>query len=354
MTALDRVDLTVARGESVGVLGRNGAGKTTLMKILAGVISPDEGEVRRYGRIVPVLSVGGGLNPNLTGRQNAHLILRSMGLKAREADAEMGPILGFSELEGAYDQAMRTYSSGMRSRLAFASAIHCPGDLIILDETLSVGDLSFRMKCYGRIRDMRASGQSFLIVSHSPDTLASFSDRIIVLDSGRKLFDGKPQDAVIAYKELRVRSDSDLGEPADDSVDEVTITLLEATPKVLRRRGEACRIRLKLAARRPVGDLQLRIGIVDGRGVAVSVLHASLTQLGLGPFAAGQAVELTARFENWLAPGSFAVTAAVYCPETETPLGYVGRLTNLRVAGEPEPLGPVAALGHEPRVELSR
>jgi len=343
-TALGGVDLDVWPGETVGVLGPNGAGKSTLMKVLAGVLAPDSGDVQRAGRIVPVLSVGGGLKPNFTGRENAQVMLRALGTGAAQARGLLPAVERFAELEGAFEHPIRTYSSGMRSRLAFASAIHCQGDLIILDETLAVGDLAFRMKCYDRLREMRRQGQAFLIVSHTPDTLASLSDRIIVLNAGLKVFEGAPQDAVLAYKDLRLRQDADGASLSPPPLDDISVEFLTAAPEVLRRRGEPWAVELAITARVDLADVQLRFGIVDGRGIAASMVHVELARLGLAQLVAGERVQLRVRFENWLAPGRYAMSVAAYSDSGAVPRGYVGRLVGVRVAGDTEADGPIGCL----------
>ena len=193
-------------------MGRNGAGKTTLLGILGNVIEPTEGTVERFGRIATLLGLTAGFNPNFTGRENAYLFCSIQGLSRRQTDERITNIEAFADLGRYFELPLRTYSSGMQSRLAFACAVHVAADLIIIDETLAVGDANFRMKCYDRIRQMKQEGQSFLLVSHNQNLLANFCTRGIVLEGGKKVFDGVTIEAVEVYKRIRTEAmgDTDL------------------------------------------------------------------------------------------------------------------------------------------------
>ena len=165
---LHGIDLEIRRGETVGIMGRNGAGKTTLLGILGNVIQPTSGTVERYCRIATLLRLTAGFNANFSGRENAYLFCSIQGLDRAATDKRIDAREAFAELGRYFDLPLRTYSSGMQSRLAFSCAIHVDCDLIIIDETLAVGDANFRMKCYDRIRHMKEIGQTFLLVNQKP------------------------------------------------------------------------------------------------------------------------------------------------------------------------------------------
>lgn len=200
---LDGISLCVRSGETVGIIGRNGAGKSTLLGILGNVIEPTEGEVARHGRIATLLGLTAGFNMSFTGRENAYLFCSIQGINKQGTDRRIADIIAFADLGDYFDQPLRTYSSGMQSRLAFACAVHVDADLIIIDETLAVGDASFRMKCYDRIREMRDSGQTFLLVTHNQNLLANFCTRAIVIEGGKKIHDGSVFEAIEVYKNVR-------------------------------------------------------------------------------------------------------------------------------------------------------
>jgi ABC-type polysaccharide/polyol phosphate transport system ATPase subunit len=177
---LNGIDLEIRRGETVGIMGRNGAGKTTLLGILGNVIQESEGAVERFGKIATLLGLSAGFNPNFSGRENAYIFCSIQGMAKKETDLQIANIENFAALGQYFEMPLRTYSSGMQSRLAFACAVHVQADLIIIDETLAVGDANFRMKCYDRIREMKSSGQTFLLVSHSQNLVANYCTRGVV------------------------------------------------------------------------------------------------------------------------------------------------------------------------------
>ncbi|MFY1666486.1 ABC transporter ATP-binding protein [Pseudomonas sp. Pseu.R1] len=200
---LDNINLKVRSGETVGIIGRNGAGKTTLLGILGNVIEPTQGSVQRYGRIATLLGLTAGFNTSFTGRENAYLFCSIQGIGKEGTDRRIADIIAFADLGEYFDQPLRTYSSGMQSRLAFACAVHVDADLIIIDETLAVGDASFRMKCYDRIRAMRDAGQTFLLVTHNQNLLANFCTRAVVIEGGKKVHDGSVFEGLEVYKDIR-------------------------------------------------------------------------------------------------------------------------------------------------------
>lgn len=200
--ALQDVSFQVHRGEAIGVVGRNGSGKSTLLQIIAGILQPTSGEVEVRARIAALLELGAGFNPEFTGRENARLNASLLGLSADEIDERLEAMLAFAEIGAHVDQPVKTYSSGMFMRLAFAVAAHTEPDVLIVDEALSVGDVYFQRKCFKRIEEMRQRGCTLLFVTHSTDSMLQLCDRGIVLDQGRLVFDGDAGHAVKEY--LRV------------------------------------------------------------------------------------------------------------------------------------------------------
>lgn len=200
--ALKNLSFEVHHGESVAVLGRNGSGKSTTLKLLSGVLRPDEGWVRTRGRIAGLLEVGAGFHPDLTGRDNVYLNAAILGMSKDETDERFDDILEFSEIGDFIDTEVKRYSSGMYARLGFSVAIHTQLDVLLVDEILSVGDAEFRQKCDARLREMQAAGTTMFIVSHSAQQVKALCDRGIVLSHGEKVFDG-PIDEAIAYMKVK-------------------------------------------------------------------------------------------------------------------------------------------------------
>jgi ABC-type polysaccharide/polyol phosphate transport system ATPase subunit len=197
--AVRDVDLDITRGESVGILGRNGAGKSTMLQMLAGVTAPTTGEVRVDGRVAPLISVGVGFHPELTGRENVYVNGTILGMSRQQIDREFDRIVAFAELESFIDTPVKFYSSGMFVRLGFAVAVEAGPDILLVDEVLAVGDFAFQLKCYERMQQIRESGTTIVVVSHNLGALANFCDRGVVLRNGDLLFDGDISEAIGRY-----------------------------------------------------------------------------------------------------------------------------------------------------------
>lgn len=183
--ALEDISFTVGRGESFGIVGVNGSGKSTLLQVLAGILQPTRGTITTKGRISALLELGSGFNPEFTGRENVYMNASILGMSRREISDRMSAIENFAEIGNFLDQPVKTYSTGMAMRLAFAVAIHVDPDILIIDEAIAVGDVYFRQRCLRKIHQIRASGKTVLFVSHSPTDIKAFCDRCLWLDRGR-------------------------------------------------------------------------------------------------------------------------------------------------------------------------
>ena len=210
--ALRDVDVTVGRGETVGLIGPNGAGKSTLLKVLAGILRPTSGEVDVQGRIASLLELGAGFNGELTGRENVYLNAALLGLSHREVDALFDSILDFSEQESRIDDPVKHYSSGEYVKLAFSIAVHVDPDVLLVDEVLAVGDEAFARKCLAKIADFQQAGKTILLVTHALDLIERLCTRGIVIDHGRIQYDGDPVFAVGTLRHI-LGTDRPEGEP---------------------------------------------------------------------------------------------------------------------------------------------
>jgi lipopolysaccharide transport system ATP-binding protein len=211
--ALNGIDLTVGKGETVGIVGRNGSGKSTLLQIIAGILQPTTGSISTQGRISALLELGAGFNPEFTGMENARLNASIMGLTREEFHQKLPDIVEFCGLGDFLHRPVKTYSSGMFVRLAFAVAINMNPDILIIDEALAVGDVRFQRKCFRRLDDLKASGVSILFVTHSTDSVIKYCDRAIMLDGGELKLTGSPKDVVQAYLEMMFDSDMTVSAP---------------------------------------------------------------------------------------------------------------------------------------------
>lgn len=198
--ALKGIDLTVRKGEALGIIGRNGAGKSTLLKLLCRVTTPTEGQIRLRGRVASMLEVGTGFHGEMTGRENVYLNGAILGMRREEIDRKIEDIIAFSEVGPFIDTPVKRYSSGMYVKLAFAVAAHLDSEILIMDEVLAVGDMAFQKKCLEKMRTAaKKEGRTVLYVSHNMHTIRTLCDRCIVLDQGKILFDGDVERAIALY-----------------------------------------------------------------------------------------------------------------------------------------------------------
>ena len=225
--ALKNVNMEVKTGESVGIIGVNGSGKSTILKIITGVLNATSGDVQINGRISALLELGAGFNMEYTGLENVYLNGTMMGFTEKEIDERLQDILDFADIGDFVHQPVKTYSSGMFVRLAFAVAINIDPEILIVDEALSVGDVFFQAKCYHKFEEFKKLGKTILFVSHDLTSIAKYCDRVILLNKGVKLAEGNPKDMVNMYKKLLVHqldeetledvsSKSAIGEKAED------------------------------------------------------------------------------------------------------------------------------------------
>lgn len=189
--ALSQVSFELGVGETLGLVGHNGSGKSTLLKIIGGIIDPTSGDVYRRGRMAALLELGAGFHPDLTGRENIYLNAAILGLTRREAESVFDAIVDFSGIENFIDTQVKFYSSGMYVRLAFSIAVHVDPDLLLVDEVLAVGDQPFQEKCIQRIRDFQSEGRAIVLVTHSPEQVQEICSRVIVMNHGDLVFDGR-------------------------------------------------------------------------------------------------------------------------------------------------------------------
>ncbi len=202
--ALNGVNLTIYQGETVGIIGTNGSGKSTILKIITGVLNPTSGEVEVNGRISALLELGAGFNMEYNGIENIYLNGTMIGFSEKEIDAKLQDILDFADIGDYVYQPVKTYSSGMFVRLAFAVAINIEPEILIVDEALSVGDVFFQAKCYHKFEEFKKLGKTIVFVSHDLSSISKYCDRVILLNQGNKLGEGTPREMIDAYKQVLV------------------------------------------------------------------------------------------------------------------------------------------------------
>ena len=202
--ALKGIDLTIKQGETVGIIGTNGSGKSTILKIITGVLNPTSGSLTVNGRISALLELGAGFNMEYNGIENIYLNGTMMGFSQKEIDEKLEDILAFADIGDYVYQPCKTYSSGMFVRLAFAVAINIEPEILIVDEALSVGDVFFQAKCYHKFEEFKKMGKTILFVSHDLSSIAKYCDRVILLNKGTLLGEGRPKEMIDTYKRVLV------------------------------------------------------------------------------------------------------------------------------------------------------
>lgn len=219
--AMDDLNLEIKKGEALGILGKNGAGKSTLLKMITGVVTPTSGKLEVNGKISSLLELGAAFNPELTGLENIYQHGQVMGLTDEEIKAKEKEIIEFADIGDHLMQPVKTYSSGMFARLAFACAINVDPDILIVDEVLSVGDMAFQLKCFKKFEQFKNSGKTIIFVTHNVNDVMENCTRAIILENGKKTFDGNVKDGVNRYKKIMV------GLAQEEKVEEKQETALE-------------------------------------------------------------------------------------------------------------------------------
>lgn len=281
--ALNNVDLEIRKGETVGIIGTNGSGKSTLLKIITGVIQQTSGEVEVKGRISALLELGAGFNQEYTGIENVYLQGTMMGFSREEISRKMDAILEFADIGEFVNQPVKTYSSGMFVRLAFAVAINIEPEILIVDEALSVGDVFFQAKCYRKFEEFKELGKTILFVSHDLSSITKYCDRAILLNKGVKVMEGTPKEAVDQFKmalveqeEQQRRENTSLWNPketgdkwrnslsvnpetleyGDKKAEIIDFAIVDKTGKITNviEKGEICTVKMKVLFHQDVAE----------------------------------------------------------------------------------------------------
>jgi ABC-type polysaccharide/polyol phosphate transport system ATPase subunit len=318
--ALRDLDLDVGAGEIVAIVGRNGAGKSTLLKMAAGVTTPTTGTLRRPQRIAPLIEVGAGFHPELTGRENVDINGRLLGMSRAEIRRKFDDIVGFAELAHAIDQPVKEYSSGMFMRLGFAVAVHTDPEMLIVDEVLAVGDMPFQVRCLDRIREMRDGGVGVLFVSHNLGAVLELAGRALLLQSGRCTAEGDPRDVVGAYHTALAADTGrydEAGMAAADAYDVEAVTVAGPAgnePSLWQPRDHAA-VTLRLRATRDVGGSIVGVRLSrEGAGL-VAAWHEDAGTGTIPALTAGQQVDVELGLDLNVAPGAYLLEIAIGSPD---------------------------------------
>lgn len=323
--ALKNIDFEVKKGETVGIIGTNGSGKSTILKIITGVLNPTDGDVQVNGRISALLELGAGFNMEYTGIENVYLNGTMLGFSEKEIDERLNDILEFADIGDFVNQPVKSYSSGMFVRLAFAVAINIDPDILIVDEALSVGDVFFQAKCYRKFEEFKKQGKTILFVSHDLGSISKYCDRAILINKGVKLQEGTPKAMIDMYKKLLV-GQLPLDDEEDEDINNVEIPeekqeteAIQSNPELLEygnkaaeivsyiiedengivtdtiEKGTEFTIRVKLHFNRKVPEPICAFSIKNVQGIEITGTNTMIEKNDIGPKEAGEEIEVSFR-----------------------------------------------------------
>jgi ABC-type polysaccharide/polyol phosphate transport system ATPase subunit len=340
--ALHDISFEIEAGTTTGIIGPNGSGKSTLLQIITGTLEPTHGTVWHAGRIAALLELGAGFNPEFTGIENIFMNASLLGLSKAETEALLPEIASFAEIGEFIHQPLKTYSSGMYIRLAFATAIAAAPQILIIDEALSVGDAVFQHRCTRRIKEMQEAGTTILFVSHDPGAIRALCSRAILLNGGRIEADGTPADVLDRYQKVIMAAEAAYAE-AQLGLDQSPVVSVDedsgVTPQFTYRHGngsaEILRVDLLDASRRPIAMVEtgqlvhVRVRVVfhedledpvygfvirNRHGINLYGTNTKVQGIKPGLVKRGERVETTFTFNCWLAPDLYSISIAVHSP----------------------------------------
>jgi len=345
--ALRDVSFTVRRGECLGLIGPNGSGKSTILRLLTGLIRPDEGRMFVRGRVGALIALGAGFNPILTGRENIAISASVYGLSREEIDAKFERIVEFAELAEFIDAPLQSYSSGMQVRLGFAIASQIEPEVLLIDEVLAVGDAGFRSKCYNRIDELRERC-AVIFVSHSMAQVARLARESLVLSGGRVHFHGPTPDAVNAYSRLFDRADQRRFGSGEARIESVDLIGGDGAAAEVHAHGAPATIRVAVRAREAIPSLVVDIGV---RTVADEIIAECNNYVREHPLslAAGERAVIEARIPHLvLNPGIYKLSAFLLSGDMVKHYDWISSAGTIEVAG-----GRPAIAGLQFRAEWS-
>jgi lipopolysaccharide transport system ATP-binding protein len=375
--ALQNINLEIAQGESLGLIGRNGSGKSTLLQIIAGTLTPTTGEVKVNGRMSALLELGSGFNPEFTGRQNVFFNGRLLGLTQEEVESKFDEIAAFADIGDFLDQPVKTYSSGMFVRLAFSVAVNIDPQILIVDEALAVGDVFFQQKCFGKMRQLKTSGSNLLFVSHDSSAIYKLCSRAVLLENGHLILDSQPRQVIDLYeakilKEVDQDSDSldvnvvfetnqpkvnpgleDVIEGMPENVEEIrlhrsevsirSVQLLNANGQIIQTPtiDQPVRLAITLQFHKAFEDPHVGFKIRDRTGMDLFMTNSYVMNQPLGMVEVEELVEVNFDFCTYIIEGDYTVTIGIADSGHghgmfRTTLAYAHNALSFKVLREPE------------------
>lgn len=332
--ALKDVDLTVYKGETVGIIGTNGSGKSTILKIITGVLHPTSGQCKVNGRISALLELGAGFNQEYNGIENIYLNGTMMGLTDQEIEERIPAILEFADIGDYVYQPVKSYSSGMFVRLAFAVAINIDPEILIVDEALSVGDIFFQAKCYHKFEEFKQMGKTIVFVSHDLNSVSKYCDRVFLLNQGTLLGDGAPKEMIDAYKQVLVGQYGEDGEAKEEQllgnnpdlleygdgrarIEECYVTDEQGTKTTVLLKGAPFVLHVKVNFTQDLPNPIFAFTIKNVQGTEITGTNTMLEKTFMSSVKAGETYEVTFEQKANLQGGDYLISLGVTGYERE-------------------------------------
>jgi lipopolysaccharide transport system ATP-binding protein len=328
--AVRDISFTVNQGESIALIGQNGSGKSTTLQLVAGTLTPSSGTIQTQGRIAALLELGSGFNPEFTGRENVFFNARLLGMAPAEIEQQFDTIAEFADIGHYIEQPVKTYSSGMFVRLAFAVATHTNPDILIIDEALSVGDVFFQQKCFRKIRELQRNGATLMFVSHDPGSVQKLCDRAILLESGEIVADGIPRQVLEIYEAKilkRMDAEREMAEniakaSASESiksfvnvndVEILAVEVLDTNDAPIQEITNDRDIQFHIKARfhNAYQDIHFGLRIKNSRGEVIFETNTACMNCEIGNVQANEQIAIKFAFPVHFKPGRYTITMGV-------------------------------------------
>lgn len=346
-TALSGIDLSVKKGEFLGIVGRNGSGKSTLLKILAGIYKPTSGSVKTKGKLVPFIELGVGFNNELTARDNVYLNGAMLGFSRQQMSGMYEEIVDFAELEEFMDQKLKNFSSGMRVRLAFSIAIKAEADILLIDEVLAVGDASFKRKCYDHFKRLKLDNKTVVFVTHDMSAVKTYCDRAVVIENSQIIFEGNSFDAADVYDDL-FRSGEDVAK-SDDKQNKhrsgnKVIEIVEVDmPASITENDKQITAKIHLKVNKDVDSPVFGFSVKDDTSRHLFGTNTILKEIDTNKYKAGEKITIEWQFPNILHDGLHYLSLAIVDSENNVQYDVIKEAKKFmvsRVERTPYPVAP--------------
>lgn len=339
--ALNGISFEVKKGEFFGIVGRNGSGKSTLLKLLAGIYTPTGGEVQVSGKLTPFIELGVGFNPELTGRENVYLNGALLGFNRKEMQDMYDDIVDFAELKKFMDQKLKNYSSGMQVRLAFSIAIKAETEILLIDEVLAVGDALFQQKCYDYFQQIKDSDKTVVFISHDQGAIENFCDRAILINDGKIIIDGLPEDVTSKYNELisgienqQIKND-ELEHHGIGGAHIIKGEVIDSNNNAIHKivENEEFTIRIHYQTNKKIKNAVIGLGIMGQHGQSIIGPNTRESKIQIPELSKKGIIE--ARFPiNVLSSGRYRVRASITNSSVSIPYDFVEELLIFNVIGK--------------------